>query len=119
MQRAPLAIATLLLISCTGKSGATGGSPTPDARPLAGRPTAALIQRPEVAALVDDLAKEKRLESSHVGAAGAPSSAYAKFVAITAKATEGELVALLEHQNAVVRGYAAQHVARELPARVG
>lgn len=115
MQRLPLAIAALLVslgISCAKRD-----EPAPHV-PFIGKPTAALIQRPEVAALVDDLAKEKMLESSHIGAGGVPSDVYKKFAAIVAKADEGELAALLEHESAVVRGYAAKHIAYKVGSRV-
>lgn len=119
MQRAPFATAALLLLlSCSDKSKRDAPLP-PSGSSFSGKSTAALVQRPEVAALVDDLAREETLESSHIGAAGAPSSAYAKFIALQAKATEAELASLLNHQNAVVRGYAAQYVADHLPSHMG
>lgn len=125
MKRALLAAASgaaILLLSCSDhRAKPEDSAPAPPKAPVStfpGKPTAALIQRPEIAALVDDLAKEQTLESSHIGAGGTPSAVYAKFVAIQGKATEAELAALLEHQSPIVRGYVAQHIARAVPARL-
>ncbi|GMV41875.1 MAG: hypothetical protein AMXMBFR64_35910 [Myxococcales bacterium] len=75
-------------------------------------PTATLVKRAEVAALVDALAVEKKIESSHVGAAGAPSAIYAKWEAVEKAASSEELQALLRHERPVVRAYAARHLVR-------
>ncbi len=117
MKRAPLALTGLMvLLGCSDR--AKSSDPAPAAPAFTGKPTSALIQRPEIAALVDALAAETDLESSHIGAAGSPSAVYAKFTALAEKANEAEMVALLEHRSAVVRGYSAQHVAGKLPARL-
>lgn len=114
----------LSLAACGHKADPGAPSPEPSSTsapkppPFPGKPTSALIQRAEVAALVDALAKEKTLESSHIGAGGSPSQVYAKFVAIEKAATEAEMIALLQHESPLVRGYVAQHVARDAPARM-
>jgi hypothetical protein len=121
MRRPSLHLAALLLLclglSCKENAKSEGPAPGPPTS-FAGKPTAALIQRPDLSALVEDLAKEGTLESSHIGEAGAPSAVYAKFEAIRAKATEAELRALLEHSSGVVRGYTAQHVAIAVGAHI-
>lgn len=73
----------------------------PEAKPL----------RPAVQKLVDDLAKEKSIESSHIGFAGAPSAVWAKWDAVRKAASTDELRALLGHASLVVRGYVAQEMA--------
>jgi len=116
-------VVCLVAAACGNKAGPEPG-PDPSSTavskgpPFAGKPTSALVQRAEVATLVDDLAKEKQIESSHIGAGGSPSQVYAKFVAITKAATEAEMVALLQHESPIVRGYVAEHVAEKLPARL-
>jgi hypothetical protein len=122
--RGAVLVSVLALLSCADEP-----TPVPErgpqttgsvatAVPLAGKPTAELVKRPEVAALVDVLAAEKRVESSHIGAAGAPSRVYAKYRALVTTANAEEIVALLGHQSPVVRTYMARHVASELSAQV-
>ena len=119
-----LLVLTVALVGACSRS----TKPTPDstrpasskpAKPFDGKPTAALVHRPEVAALVDVLAASGEIESSHIGAAGAPSAVYAKFEALVKAATDDEMAALLTHASPVVRGYAAQRVAGDVPAHVG
>lgn len=80
--------------------------------------TAELVPDRKLAALVDDLAKEKTIESSHIGAAGAPSRVYAKFVAVRGAASTAQLEALLRHESPIVRGYVGAHIARSVPGSV-
>jgi HEAT repeat protein len=86
-------------------------APVP-APPLDPAPT---FRDPELGRRVQVLAGFLRIESSHIGAAGAPSAAFAAFDAVRQLATEEDLVALLRHPSPVVRGYVAQHVARAVP----
>jgi hypothetical protein len=121
MKRALLVLASVLALSC-GQKGEKKETPTPD-RPgsmarFSGKTTADLVKRPEVAALVDALAAEKVIESSHVGFGGAASDVFKKFQAIAEKATPDELAALVEHESPVVRGYVGEHLARKGPIRV-
>jgi HEAT repeat protein len=123
-----IAWATVLaaVCSCTKEArppAADGGSPLSSpallgAPPLAFRKTAELIADPELAGLVDLLAAQSAIESAAVGAAGAPSAAWKAYRAVVARATPADIVALLGHQRPVVRGYMAQHVARELPGEL-
>jgi len=87
-------------------------NPSPPPPPVGPAPTFA---DPELARRVEQLATFSRIESSHVGAAGAPSPAFAAFEAVRERATEADLVALLRHPSPVVRGYAAKHILREVP----
>jgi hypothetical protein len=117
---APLFVCALLACSREQPAEVTpegsGSAPAPSASSaFAGKPTSALVKRPNIAALVDALAAEKRVESSHVGAAGAPSDAYKKYRALVKQANADEVAALLQHESPVVRTYLAQHVASELP----
>lgn len=70
------------------------------------------IARAELAARVDALARMSRVESSHIGAAGTASPAWAAFDAVVQTATPSELRALVHHESPVVRGYVGQHLAR-------
>ncbi|MBK6513149.1 MAG: hypothetical protein IPM79_07065 [Polyangiaceae bacterium] len=97
--------------SSPAQPGPAPASPAPGPK-LTFEPTAALIKQAALAALVDDLAKEGTLESSHIGAGGAPSMVYKKFEALLAAAKDADLLALLRHDSPVVRGYVAQHLAR-------
>jgi hypothetical protein len=74
--------------------------------------TSELLRQPALAAEADALGDEERVESERIGAAGAPSCAYAKFAALLAKVTPAEEVALLRHRSPIVRGYVARHLAR-------
>ena len=87
--------------------------------PLVLQPTNDLVTDPETRRLIDALASEARMESSHIGAAGAPSAIWAKWDAIAKRATPAEIVALTRHEKPVVRGYAAQYVIHSLPAEAG
>jgi hypothetical protein len=70
----------------------------------------------ETAALVDALGAHGRIESSHVGAAGAPSAVYKAYEAVAARVTAEDAKKLLGHESPVVRGYLAGHVLRKQPA---
>lgn len=119
-----VALAALLLSCSSSGAPATPAAPaaptTPAAPPVAKlppappfAPTTDLVQRADLAALVDALAAERAVESSHIGAAGAPSAIYARWEAVQKAATAEELRALLRHQSPVVRGYVAQHLVRD------
>src|SRR4051794_40660651 len=78
-----------------------------DAAPAAALPfekTAALITRADLAAKVDALAAQPRIEASHVGIGGTASAIFASWDAVRAAATPDELVLLLRHESPIVRG---------------
>jgi hypothetical protein len=77
--------------------------------------TEELVSDPALRKAVDALAGAKRVESSHIGEAGAPSKTFALFDSALKLATESDIVALLQHESPIVRGYFAQHVARTMP----
>ena len=107
-----------LTVSCKGRGQVTKEDVHAHApKPFPGKATRKLVARPEVATLVDALAAERSVESSAVGAAGAPSGVYAKFAALAAKATPDELAALSQHESPVVRGYVGRHLATRGPVR--
>lgn len=81
-------------------------------------PTSQLIADPGLAALVEQLAPASRIESAHIGYAGSPSEVHALFTRISKAATAPQLVALLRHDSAVVRGYAAEHVVANFPTEL-
>jgi len=76
------------------------------------QPTAALVAGPAARAAVDALAKAEQVADRHVGVDGHESEEFRLFTAVVQAATEAELLALLDHESAVVRAYAAQHAAR-------
>lgn len=77
-------------------------------------PARVIELRPELDKLVSALATFPRVESSHVGFAGAPSASYAAWEAVRKAALEAELLALTEHTSPVVRGYAIQYATRSM-----
>lgn len=83
---------------------------------LPGPPPA--LSNPELERRVAVLAGFGRIESSHIGAAGAPSQAFAAFVAVREVSTPADLVALLGHPSPVVRGYVARHILGEVPGAI-
>lgn len=117
----------VLLVGCSSKGAPRDSSPSassgkppasvePTAPPrpaLVFRPTSELVRDSAVGAAVDRLAAEKKIESSHIGAAGAPSAVYAKFDAAWDAATDADRTRLLEHESSIVRGYFGQRIARE------
>jgi hypothetical protein len=72
--------------------------------------TDALVVRPEVRRLVDELAATSRFASQHVSYDGHPSEEFMAFQRLGAVATDAEMIALLGHASPVVRSYAAEHV---------
>ncbi len=72
--------------------------------------TEALVARPEVRELVDELAATSRFASEHVSYDGHTSEEFKAFQRVRAVATEVEMIALLGHTSPVVRAYAAEHV---------
>lgn len=115
--------AVVVLGGCGSKSrsgkptdGAPGRVSTPPiasamAPPLTFLKTADIPGDAAFHAKVDDLAAGARIDSSHIGAAGAPSPVFAKFLAVRAAASSAQLAALLRHESPVVRGYVAKDVA--------
>ncbi|MBI4957628.1 MAG: HEAT repeat domain-containing protein [Myxococcales bacterium] len=83
--------------------------------PLRLAPTGKLVARSDLAAKVDALAAASGIESSHIGAAGAPSKVWPLWDAVLGAAKPEELVALLGHESPVVRGYVARHAVTALP----
>lgn len=86
--------------------------PTTTLTPIAAtslRPTSALIERPAIRSLVDDLAAAS-VTSEHVGYDGHPSPDFALYARLRAAATDAEMSALLEHGSPVIRSYAAMRV---------
>ncbi len=81
-------------------------------------PTGQLIADPALAALLGQLAPAPCIESARIGEAGSPSAVHALFSRISSAATAQQMVALLRHGSAVVRGYAAEHVVATLPAEL-
>lgn len=79
------------------------------------QPTRALLQDEALSTLVDALAHYDRIESSHVGFAGAPSEVYAAFQKVQERASREELLSLLRHESPVVRGYIVQHIISKTP----
>src|SRR6185503_11328602 len=77
--------------------------------------TADLIKDPDLAARVDALARERQVESEHVGYAGASSASYARFAAVLEKAPGAQELALLRHESPIVRAYVANDVAQRHP----
>lgn len=80
--------------------------------------TPPLISDPALATLVAQLAQAPRIESARIGEGGSLSDTHALFTRITQAATPQQLVALLRHQSAVVRGYLAKHVIAALPSEL-
>lgn len=99
-----------------GPGPTTPPSPAPSPPPVFGPPPT--FADAELARRVEQLATFDRVESSHVGAAGAPSAAFAAFTAVRERATPGDLLALLRHPRPVVRAYVAQHLVREVPGEL-
>lgn len=114
-----LGACALALVACTSKpAAAPPAQPPPPPRPaMKFETTVALVKDPELQKRVDALAAMKRLESAATGVAAAPSAVFAAWKAVQEKAAEDDLVALLRHEAANVRAYAARHVIRSLAAR--
>ena len=83
--------------------------------PLQTAPTAELIKDPELAARVEALARERQVESEHVGYGGVDSASYARFAAVLEKAQGPQELALLRHESPIVRAYVANDVAQRHP----
>lgn len=73
------------------------------------RSTAELVKDPELAAKVDLLGTQDEIQTSHIGQ-GTPSKTYALFEEIVSVSSKQQILALLQHQRPVVRGYALMHV---------
>ncbi len=69
-----------------------------------------LVSRPEVRALVDELAAAPRIAEKHVSYDGHASEEFKVYERLATIATDTEMVALLGHTSPIVRGYAAQGV---------
>lgn len=69
----------------------------------------------KLSARVEALAKHRGIESSHIGAAGAKSDVYRAYEDVVTVASNQQIVSLLAHESAVVRGYMAGHIARHQP----
>lgn len=61
--------------------------------------------------VVESIAKENRVESSHIGEAGSPSEQYARYEVLKKIATVGQLIELTDYDNSAVRCYAFQALA--------
>lgn len=130
MKRLLGCVSLLLLIACAEGAGRNGGANSSEAsaagsasasapQPVfAGKQTAELALRKEVAeaALALAQAPTQAFESRTIGVGGALSDTYARFETLRGRANEAELIALLEHESAVVRAYVGVHVATKVPA---
>lgn len=83
------------------------------APPLRFIKTADITTDEALRAAIDALAAANVIESSHIGAAGAQSPVYAKYLAVVKLASPEQLTALLQHESPVVRGYLVRHFANE------
>jgi hypothetical protein len=106
-------VARIAACSLLGVSGCGGVSPPALAD------TAELVHAPAAAARVDALAREHQVESERIGYGGEPSSSYAVFAAVVQESSREDVIALLRHRSAVVRGYAANYVVAQRPRDVG
>ena len=70
-----------------------------------------LNSTPELKKIVNSIEKGNRVESSHIGYAGSPSSQWKRYEQLKKIATSDQLVALTEHKNPAVRCYAFQALA--------
>jgi hypothetical protein len=68
---------------------------------------------PEVATLVSELARAKRVESALVGEGGDGSQVYQTFVKLKAVASPAELRALSKHKSPIVRAYVGEELAKQ------
>jgi hypothetical protein len=83
--------------------------------PLQTAPTTQLVKDPELASRVDALARERQVESEHVGYGGAESASYARFAAVLDKASGQQELVLLKHESPIVRAYVANDIAQRHP----
>ena len=115
-----LLVGSSAALGCTGRGRAARAqtSAAVEVRRMSFLPTSQLIADPALAALVEQLAPASRIESAHIGYAGSPSEVHALFTRISKAATAQQLVALLRHDSAVVRGYAAEHVVANFPTEL-
>lgn len=63
--------------------------------------------RPETTRLVQKIEKYNELDSEHVGISGVTTDQYRNFERLRDNASTDELIKLLKHKNAVVKGYAS------------
>ena len=113
-----LSLASCLAAACGGAPPPKTGAPPalvvpapPATPPLATFfETGALVARPEIRRLVDELAATGVMASKHVSYDGHLSAEYALYERLRAAATDTEMVALVLHASPVVRSYAALHV---------
>jgi HEAT repeat protein len=80
--------------------------------------TAQLVADPKLAALVDELATSSEIQSSAISVGGGPGPVYDVFAALSRAASPEQMLALLDHQSPVVRGYVIWYVART-PEKLG
>jgi hypothetical protein len=86
-------------------------------RGLGWQETSALIKDKAVAALVDKLAQQKRVDDPKIYYAGSPSPIYKVYQRLAARATAAQMLRLLRHKSPIVRLYAGEHVVKRLPRR--
>ncbi len=73
--------------------------------------------RPKIQKIVNELDSAKRLDYESVGFGGETTDTYLAFKSLSSKATIEELVRLTDHENPIIRGYAAWGlVDRKYPA---
>ncbi len=73
--------------------------------------------KPEIKKLVKQIMQVNELHHKHVGAGGITSQQYNTFLNLRNKASISELISLLNHRNAVVKGYASWALAdKKYPA---
>ncbi|WP_298519969.1 hypothetical protein [uncultured Kordia sp.] len=63
--------------------------------------------RPEIKKITEAISKGKQLEGPRIGFGGMSSSQYSRFEKLKKTTTEKELLTLLQHENPIVKGYAA------------
>ncbi|MGH1383846.1 hypothetical protein [Kordia sp.] len=69
--------------------------------------------RPEIKKIVEVISKGEQVEGLRLGIAGSRSILYSRFEKLKENATEKELLSLLEHKSAVVKGYTAWALAEK------
>ena len=125
MKRLLACVSSLVLVACAEGAGHDAGSASSAAasssalapQPVfAGKKTSELALRPEVLEAALALSRAKAYESKYVGYGGSPSATYALFETLRGLANERELIALLEHESAIVRAYVGVHVASKVAA---
>ena len=99
-----LVLAAIFLMACQSQSQKVPVKTTPPKEK-------AYVVPAKLRAIVSAIENTNRLESSHVGFAGSPSTQWAYYEQLKKAATAAELTALTSHKNVAVRCYAFQALA--------